>query len=160
VSPRLDVDEDLFNCIVSDGQQTRSGGLDASFGITEFDDYLFGVCNRKDRPTEPLAVDSTLPLEAELFGGLAGSESSTGEEEQEYEAEGGEFNDHHVAPTAEAVEAHMRTLTTRETKRAWRDYSGKCLQSRCFAVEWRGSSLLDKDMFTREVFRAEGPSLS
>lgn len=64
------------------------------------------------------------------------------------------------AQIAEELAQWRSSVVAEQKARVGKDYSGARFQSRCFAVEWRGSVLLDKEVFLRELRDAVGGDAS
>jgi len=60
------------------------------------------------------------------------------------------------AITDEQVAAALGELENEIREPAWRTHTTGVLQSRCFAVEWRGTILLDRKEFVRRLLRVVG----
>lgn len=78
------------------------------------------------------------------------------EDGDEYVEEQGAQQDDRGSPTAEQVASWERQVVEQEKERTWKDHTEGVLQSRCFAVEWRASVLLDKKEFVRRLFHVVG----
>lgn len=50
----------------------------------------------------------------------------------------------------------LSRVVTEEGSREWKEYSVGRFEVRCFAVEWKGSALLDKKKFLKGLYRAIG----
>lgn len=110
--------------------------------------------------------DMMVDAEAEnLFVGFNEPVEPVSYDEDEVEYEGGEAADEAEdsliesgdGVTVEVVEEWERDVVYATEGRAWKEHSaGVMLQSSCFAVEWRGSTLLDKGVFIRGLLRAVG----
>jgi len=82
-------------------------------------------------------------------------ERSSGDELDEVDDGGPE------GPTADEIATWQREVVEVGRERVWRDQRvGKRLQSRCFAVEWRSSMLIDKDDFVRRLLGVVGGEAS
>ena len=107
------------------------------------EDLLAGVCE--------------LPVRAERMSVPAGEvmDSAGDEVDSESRSDGGESrNDQVGGPAAAERAARRKMVVTADGSRAWKDYFGTRFEVRCFAVEWRGSVLLDKEKFLDGLFRA------
>lgn len=65
---------------------------------------------------------------------------------------GGKRNDEEGVPTLEQLALLRRNVSTVESNRDWKVYSGRRFEVRCFAVEWRSSVLLDVNVFMDGLF--------
>ena len=130
ISP--EVDELLFEGMVPGGQQTDSSWM-------------------------PVWADSSMGVESLLaeFYRLPG-----GEVEREDVPEGlegsGEDAGGSSGPTLEEVATWQSAVVTSRNEPTGSDQPSGRLQARCFAVEWRGSVLLDKEEFVRRLFGVIG----
>ncbi len=105
------------------------GGNDV-FDAVKMRDWLGGVL------PESLAAE-----EKSRAGGSKGVEEDGGPTSAELAAEENSF---------------LSRVLTGEGSRTWKEYSVGRFEVRCFAVEWRGSALLERDKFLRGLFRAIG----
>lgn len=60
------------------------------------------------------------------------------------------------AMTEEQVAAALGEVENEIRESSWRTHTTGVLQSRCFAVEWRGTNLLDRKEFMRRLLRVVG----
>lgn len=65
-----------------------------------------------------------------------------------------------AGPTEEQLVRWRQAVVGRDRERSWKIHSDKRFQSRCFAAEWRSSSLLDRDDFLRRLFLVVGGDVS
>lgn len=127
------------------GEQARHNSR--TVGREEFDvgmeDLFAGLCE----PSAPktFAPSGVGPVGGEFDGQWAAEEESGNEE-------GSEGN----GPTREEGRMWRRAVVVDSKERVWKDHSAARLQARCFAVEWRGSVLLDREEFVRQLFDVLG----
>jgi hypothetical protein len=88
----------------------------------------------------------------EEWNGL--TEDAAGEMLPDEEAKGGK------GPTLEQLIAWQSRVATTEKSPVWKDHLGGRFQQSCFAVEWRGSVLLDRQEFVRHLFGVIGGDAS
>lgn len=106
-------------------------------------------------------------LEANLLAGIGGSAGVVGSisfgeipDEDEEDAADSQRESQPAGPTAEQVDAWINRVVTDGRFRVWKEHGGQRFQSRCFAVEWKGSVVVDEQGFMRELFRVLGGELS
>lgn len=134
----------LFGGLVPGEQQRQESWMVDPVGIDAgLEDLLAGVFD--------------LPVRAERLSASAGDVMDLAGDEVDSETGsdgGGSRNDEVGGPVAPERAAWRKMVVTADGSRAWKDYCGTRFEVRCFAVEWRGSVLLDKEKFLRGLYRA------
>lgn len=105
---------------------------------------------------EASSVPQLLEVEpTRVESGANDEERSSGDEMDEMDEEGPK------GPTANEIATWQREVVEVGRERVWRDQRvGTRLQSRCFAVEWRSSMLVDKKEFVRRLLSVVGGEAS
>jgi len=158
----LDMENMLFDDMLVGAQQGETVG-DLWTGTANSDvDKLFATFMQGVKePFPESACPSLLPEEPREY---AADEDEDEEEDDAAEDEDGEEDGVQEgvrgSPTMEQVASWEGEVVEVERDRPWKDHTTGVLQSRCFAVEWRGSVLLDRKDFVRRLFRVVGGDAS
>ena len=141
-----ETDKLLFESTVPDGQQGDNSWMLA--------------WDEPDSTVEELLAEfyelpsGAVPGVQAAVGGEADSEMAL--EEAEGLEESGEDEGKNSGPTAEELARWQSAVVSGRSEPTGNEQASGRFQGRCFAVEWRGSVLLDKGQFVRQLFRALG----
>jgi hypothetical protein len=106
-------------------------------------------------------LDSETPLFVPEFGSGGAFEDGPGQTASMPEESQDEKDDDDEEGATEDDLATWQSMVVRSSKpRTWEVYSSGHFRSRCFAVEWRDSVLLDQEELTRGMFGAVGGKAS